>query len=537
MTRQKLIAGFLAGLLVLAPFGGLALAAAPTAGSGSSSTSASASTTIVPTAQSFSPVGTAEASHDCDFRLYVGLSATLDLTKEVSECLFHGDRSTDSIDHSQTRTELVQRAATGFEHAEVELTSLENNLENTRAVARLEMQAAYYRALENGSSESAARATAKQAVRDYYTVKQEQLVSSWNILITSMWSYEKLENNESLAEGFVASSVDGSLSGGNFQTDDQYSNPYYDLSAVNGSQLSSATWLRDYGGGKNWRYLDGHNLGPSDRRIAVGWNNDSVSDVASLKLARYQNAWTDIENQSEEVLADADTYINNTYDSYQSGDVNASQLVDANTLTREFTGNNTQSWSTLALSTTSGVDPPENLDGVGTFEVEYQDTIYTGILLADTQERSVIESGQTYNGSLWTVTPKLVTDSDRIELDGEFTIRSITNDAGETVGNVTYREVSYETTNTSDYQTLMSELDALRSELETREEQQQSGGLFGGLFGGGGLGLYGGIAVAAVLLFAVYASGAVGGKSGEVDISLDGGGDLADNVRDRKGGK
>lgn len=465
-----------------------------------------------------SPVGTAEASHECGESLLLNLGIRSDLTTAqqtaniAGSCNpFHGDRSTESIDHSQTRTELVQRAATGFEHAEVELTALENNLENTKAVARLEMQAAYYRALEDGSSESAARASAKQAVRDYYTVKQQQLVSAWNILITSTQSYENVENSEGLSEGIVSTKDAGGSLSGNILTDDDFSNPTQDIAAVNGSQLTTEAFVRDYGGGKIWRYVDGSANGPSERTVVVGANNDSVSTAESVEFERYQTAWTDLENQSDDVLADADTYINQTYDSYEAGEINASDIIDANALTREYTGNNTQSWSTLALSTTSGVDPPEDLSQVGAFNVTHGGESYSGVLLADTEQVNTIENGTTYNGSQWAVEPKIVTSEKWVTLDGKFTVTGITNSQGESIQNASYDEVDYQTTNTTEYRNLMSELDALRAELEAREDQQGTGPLIPGFDLGGG-GLAAGIGLVAIILLVAGASRNRGGR-------------------------
>jgi len=348
-----------------------------------------------------SPVGTAEASHKCgqSIALNLGLRSDLTTAQQAANVLgscnpLHGDRSNETIDHNQTQTELIQRGATANEQSRVFLDSVTNNLDNTRAVARLEAQGEYYRQLESGASESAARLAAKDAVRDYYTVKQMQLASSWNILIKSWDSYEITASAEGL---------------GNF----------------------------------------------------VGVNRENGGNKTDISIGAYKHP-TLINGSSDQEIAELH-YDGNTY-----------QVSP-------------MSWSTLALSSTSGVDPPDDLDGIASMTVAHGGSTHEGILLADTEAVTQIEVNTTYNGSNWAVTPQVVTDSSYVKLDGTFTVTEIKTADGSTVQNRTYREVDYKTTNTTEYRQLMGELDTLRTELEAREANSGGGGLFGGLPGFGGL--------------------------------------------------
>lgn len=467
-----------------------------------------------------SPVGTAEASHDCGLanQLAIGIAgATGQLVAEAtSDCdFYHGQTGTESIDHNQTRTELVQRAATTFQHQRAFLDSLNNSAQNARAIARLDAQAAYYRSLENGSSENVARIAARNAVEDYYAVKQTQLARSYETFALDVISYETLEDAESLSEGFVGGeSYDHSTSATNNS-----------VQLVNASTIDVATHP-DLA--NPWGSTSGNKIIVGDE------NNPDYETVYSPDIKRYVSLWHTFESDADTVSDDIDRYINQTYDAYESGEVEASQLVDSNTLSRSFTGDNTQSWSTLALTTTSGVDPPENMSQIGSYEVKHDDIVHTGILLADTKEVSSIQSGQTYNGSKWSVTPKIATSDGLVALDGEFTVQTITDSEGNSINSTDFATINYTTTDTEGYKQLMGQLDALRSELEEREEQDSNGGLFGGLLGGiGGIGLFGAVALV-VVGYLAYTRTGIGDSASGVTVKNRIPDDIQNRVRDRK---
>lgn len=426
------------------------------------------------------PIGVASADHECTKTdkiangiLPFGIGG---LGSEVlGNCDWqHGETGTDSIDANQTKSELVQRAATTRQHVNTTMDSFDNNYQNMESIARLEFQAAYYRALENGSSRSAAKIAANESIEDYFTVKERQLMSSAETMVTDWQSYDSLESNDSNIDGtFVSQS-------GNSNANSLVSNKMQEtITLVNGSTMSISTHAG---------YL--FTLGNSETNtLYVSEDPDfgTHQEVTSPTNQEFVDRRQKLHDASDSVRSETQQYIDNTFAAYESGDVNATELVDANSLEREFSGDNSQSWATLALSTTSGVDPPEDLDGVGTFNVSYDGSQTTGVLLADTTKTDLIETGTTYDGSTWATTPKIVTESGAIKpLNGTFTVDAITSPSGETQQNATYTEVQYKTTNTSEYQSLMSELDSVRAELEAREDQQSGGGLFGGLLGGGG---------------------------------------------------
>lgn len=423
-----------------------------------------------------SPIGSASASHQCSEAVGLNLALRSDLTtaqkaaKIVGGCdPYHGTTGTDSIDANQTKSELVQRAATTRQHVNTTMDSFDNNYQNMEAIARLEFQAAYYRALENGSSRSAAKIAANESIEDYFTVKEKQLMNSAETMVTDWHSYDSLESNDSTIDGKFISQA------GNTNANSLVSNKMQEtITLVNGSTMSISTHAG---------YL--FTLGNSQTNtlyVSQDGDFDTYKEITSPTNQEWVERRQKLHDASDSVRAETQQYIDNTFTDYQTGDVNATELVDANTLEREFSGDNSQSWATLALATTSGVDPPEDLDGVGTFNVSYSGSTETGVLLADTTKTDLIETGTTYDGSAWSVTPKIVTESGAIKpLNGTFTVDAITSPSGETQQNATYTEVKYKTTNTSEYKSLMTELDSVRAELEAREANRGDGGLGIGL--------------------------------------------------------
>lgn len=458
-------------------------------------------------ASSTVPVGTVEAgslteeiNDECTMghSLLLSITNTAGVTDNALGCtLFEGETEVDTIDTNETKQDLIERTATSNEHASIYLDSMGNYLQDTKSIARLEAQAAYYRALDNGSSESAARLAAEEAVKDYYHVKQYQLVQSYNVLLISMDAYEQVEGNENLSNNFVQFYSDGSTTDGFSQGSNST------FTTTNGTDLnfSSIDWT-DSNGYDNSNDLSWYQS-YDDREVhfLVGQNDDSVGDVQTVNISRYHARLVQADQQEADVIAEMDTFINNTYDAYQAGEVNATDLIDANTFDREFSPEDDfQSWATVALGATEGVDPPDHLDGVGHFDVTFNGGEYTGLLLADGQEVGTWENGTVYNGTQMNVTPRLVTDSSVYKLDGEFSIQAIETASGDTRQNVTVNRINYTTTNTTEYKELLEDYKQVRAELAAREDKLNAGGgLLGGLGGGPSLAIILLIAAAALM--------------------------------------
>ncbi|RLM40569.1 hypothetical protein DVK00_20890, partial [Haloarcula sp. Atlit-47R] len=76
-------------------------------------------------------------------------------------------------------------------------TTVDNYLQDTKTQARIIGKNAYIKALNNGSSKAAAKTEAKNAVEDYYAVKQVNLLNAWS----QSTSHAKYLNATAVSEG------------------------------------------------------------------------------------------------------------------------------------------------------------------------------------------------------------------------------------------------------------------------------------------------------------------------------------------------
>ncbi|AAV47116.1 unknown [Haloarcula marismortui ATCC 43049] len=180
------------------------------------------------------------------------------------------------------------------------------------------------------------------------------------------------------------------------------------------------------------------------------------------------------------------TLAENTYSAYQAGEINNSDLVDPYVLaSQQSPGDDFQGWAAAQL-TLLGTNSPENFDQIGSFNVTTESgTQYEGVLFSQENPASgQFENGTTYNTSNIGGTQYVVTSDRIVELDGEFTIDSISTQDGQTVQNVTIQKTTYETTNVTELKQQYEDLAYKRAQIEAREKAlKQSAG--GGFLGGG----------------------------------------------------
>jgi hypothetical protein len=435
------------------------------------------------------PIGLATASHECSAgsaaaEIVVATStagtnlyadgAGID-TSYVGCDVFHGDRSaSDKTEINEQKTEIATRAATTAQHTDQVLTSFENQLQNTESIARSEGLAAYYRALENGSSQSAAKAEARQAVQDFYQVKSEQLFASWNTMAAEFDNYDSLE------PGYEDSFVSAVYSDGSSKEVDNFVEGNVSNPGPNGSTLTAINIPH----GSSTEHTP-FTSSREDEELWAGVTNNTYSS-SKIELDRFEDAYNEIQTQNSDVVNEIETYVDNTYGSYQAGKIDTTDIIDANTLAREFSPNKSfQSWATVRLTQMQGVDPPENLDQVGYFEVSNQSNYWEGLLLSDESPSNGFQANSTYYTSNLTGPQYVVTEDGFTEIQGEFSIGNITKSGGERIQNVSYRNVTYNVTDTSEYQNLLNESQQLRAELDARQSALAGGGGFGDIGGKG----------------------------------------------------
>lgn len=425
----------------------------------------------------------------------IGKTDVLDCTAQPGSTTFNKS----GLDAEQTETHIYETALAQKASGKNYQTTLNNYLADTRTQARILGKNAYIRALNNGSSESVAQAEAKQAVSNYYAKKQINLISAWN---QQAYHYQYIKN---IAEN--ESGISNSYVGFEVRSDQYNNNWWYQglnqnsTTLVNGSTSPVVAYhLKDDSSPGSHHYYwtvasqDGKGTGGYDGfgNLTVNAPNSNYEKLTYLNDGNngtgltYTGLWTEIENQNQQVQNDMESLVNNTYSSYQRGEINSTDLVDPYVLASERSpGSDFQTWAAAQL-TLMGQNTPEMMDSAGEFEVTTESgKTYEGILTSPENPPSgQFKANTTYDLSNVNGTQYLITSDQIMPLSGNITLGNITGKDGQRIQNTTIRKVTYETTNVSALKDQYEDLAYRQAQLEAREEALRAAA-GSGLFGSG----------------------------------------------------
>nr|WP_254282521.1 hypothetical protein [Haloarcula salina] len=422
--------------------------------------------------------------------------------------------NTTGLDAQQAKLDIYLAAQNSKASATNYQTSLNNTLEGSKNQARILGKNAYIRALNNGSSKAAAKTKAKQAVADYYATKQRNLANEFTRHAENTQYLSQKSSQDSLGMFTLVGTPDDSSSDSNFNI---YDYRQTTETLVNGDTV---TVTGPYFGFYKSDFRGGRTVGPSDvlprttTTDDAAWyeadgiqvaGTDTTSSFMAMDFSAYGNRWSDIQNQNQQVQNEMDTLANNTYDAYQAGEINNSDLVDPYLLASEYSaGDSHQSWAAAQL-TLLGQNSPENFDQIGSFNVTTgSGTQYEGVLFsADNPASGQFEVNQTYDAANISGTQYVVTSDRIVELEGTFTIDRITDQNGQTIKNVTIQKTTYQTTNVTELKQQYADLRQKYNEIEARKQAMNSGGSGGGFLGGGNVSPIVALAIIGTLLAVV----------------------------------
>ncbi|NHX41332.1 MULTISPECIES: hypothetical protein [Haloarcula] len=409
---------------------------------------------------------------------------------------------TTGTDAQQTKLDIYQSAQNSKAQTEAYHTTLDNYLSDTKTQARIIGKNAYIKALNNGSSKSAAKTKAKSAVSDYYSVKKANLLEQWDASLSNAEYLESVSDSESgVSEGFhtvALTNKGGDINHGRIRGFGTTT-----VALPNGTTKTVQTVDIEIIESDSYQHT--YTWGPTRgvENVDARTNNDGsgsyTTDVAGLKVlstsatdssvrhvdfAAYPTRISDIESQESTVTSNMDTLAENTYSAYQAGEINSSDLVDPYVLSsQQSSGDDFQGW-TAAQLTLMGQNSPENFDQIGSFNITTESgTQYQGVLFSQENPASgQFENGTTYNPDQIGGAQYVVTSDRIVELQSKFTIDKITTTSGEKVKNVTIQKTTYETTNVTELKQQYEDLAKRRAEIEARE-QNLRGSAGGGLLG------------------------------------------------------
>lgn len=426
-----------------------------------------------------SPVGSAEAQPlaGCAVAQY-GPVVVSDVTG-----LFCNEPDTDTlegIDAQETKKSIYDQASIQKQNNNFVNTAYSNYLNDTQSIALMEGKNAYIRALENGSAEAVARNHATEAVADYYATKQKNLISLWNTTITVLdSSFQTAKNTTGISNDYVYLLIKDGVGSINEATIQGFYTNKAQL--VNGNTVDHRVVESKYDGSAVNTTITYPN-GPSGDSV-LGFRvrppNDNYDTLNFLDPRDVTSRWNEIETQNDEVQSQLDAFVNNTYSSYQQGEINSSDLVDPYLGARDYDSKNSSSWTLRTLSSL-GVAPPEDLSNVGRMNVSVGNVTYTGTLMSDGTPNGGYAVGGTYNASNITGAQFVaLDDGGSHELTGEFTLESVTTADGEELAQnetVPYEDINYQTANTSEFEALQEDLDRLTAEINAKQQQERNAG-------------------------------------------------------------
>lgn len=474
------------------------------------------------------PVGTAAAEPgdgECDYGdVFDGAIKMLMFDRSYVEeyadsvdCVFTDKGSTTP----QTRTDMVALAESQNDSNRRLYQVMNNSLQDARQVAWTKAKLEIANALNNGSNASVAISEANETVKDYYAMRQMNLVHQWN----ATWANAEYINTtatENVGTGhdwiiYQHPQTDSQL---DFRDGD--GNKHAQTGTfVNGTQFHY--WYPQLDASYKVREIDSTYSDASyNHHFFVRDVDGNKHLMDSFQENRFPvvigELWQEIEAQEDQVTANIDPYVSEVYNDYEAGELNVSDLLDPTTIAGQAaTEYNSTGFYSFAAAELAAMGL--NGDVNASHEVIVENTSsgnttnFTGTLFYTEDDVSQFNTGQWYNLSnhaspdlngmvVMAVQPEDDNDSayiTRLQEHGDrFRIDQATNTrTGENMSFTEMQTYVYGESSANDLQVELQGLQDLRDALD--DFSLSFGGIGGGLFGGG----LGGLGTTAIVLVAI----------------------------------
>jgi hypothetical protein len=449
---------------------------------------------LLVTGSGLSPVGTALAAEqgNCssldDFVMFLTLGAVN--AEDCSRAAYVDDAVQDMKESDQNQTKVdIYSAASGAKSARQAWSApYDNYLSDSKSVAWMKVEKAVAEAYKNGSSKAEAKVAAREAISNYYATKQKNLIERYNVTVSEFYTLYNQAEQESIPTGisgaFLYEYPDGT------EYIEIFDNPRTEtLTLVNASKADSKAIVIGYD--ESDQYADGtsftaasgtQEVQSSDgavthtvEAVRVRAPNSNYDDMTYLRFNHFGDRWSQIQTMNDNLQSEAENFVNATYQDFESGTVNASDVVSSHTAMFEYgvrSGNESEGlWRSTAALAMMGYDTPD-LNSSGTMTVEYRNANYTGVVLAQNAPGGNWSVGTTYNtSSIEGPVFMATTEGEKIDFgDGEtFTVTGMTAKDGTQINSTQTTKYVYKTSNTSELLALQEELTELRQEIEDRE--------------------------------------------------------------------
>lgn len=401
------------------------------------------------------------------------------------------------LDQNETKQEIYESAAASSDSADTIHAIMNNQLQDAETVALIKGKNAYIEELNSGGSETASKAAATENISEYYSTHEQNVISEWNSQVSVIEYLNSLEDQENLNEGYVdvvkvnetgkdaADTSELTIQKVNTTTVTLQNGTNVDVKQMvvhwgyyndGGGKWINSTFLYTPSTGEKLRYekVNGaYSTSTIDiTHVEVQPPTSDYEKLEAVKFGEYSSSMSSIDTQNTNAQNQMDTVVNQTYDEYQAGEINSSDLIDPYVLQNEYSpGDDYEGWSAATLSML-GTNQPTDLDQTGYMNVTLEDgTTLRGVIhSAENPSSGQFEVNKTYNPDNINGTQWIVTETSTRELTQNFTLDRIETSSGETRGNFTIVEKNYETTGAADLSKLYDQLAQMRAEINARQD-------------------------------------------------------------------
>ena len=447
--------------------------------------------------------GNAAAVHECDSidALVLGFSfGTMNQDKCTNNHVDHAVEEVRDAENQQTKVDLYQAGSSQKGESENFEAVYGNYLNDTESIAWSKAEVAIMEAYENGKSKTYAKSKARQAIEDYYTIKQINLIESWNTTLMGHDYLRERSNQEGFSEyAFVdyTTEPDGSAEYnvtimGRSQTSVQLINgSSYTTESID-IKAEEENYAPDYRTGTQtfhpasnnapytWE-LEDSNYDTDTTVYGMGIEppNSNYQYLSMMRFKPYHTKWNAIEQKQSDLQNETGTFVDSVWPAIENGDIEPNEVISRNTQMFEYGTDNTGNksyYDVIGALAGMGLDTPD-LNGTGQMTVGYQNNTYNGMLFARNVPNSTWKIGKTYNseninGPVWIGT----TNGEMVKVDGNFTIKEAVTKDGDSVQEVETKDYNYQTSDSTEMQKKMNDLLKLTQELQNRSDAVGSGG-------------------------------------------------------------
>ena len=369
------------------------------------------------------------------------------------------------------------------------LTGIINNLEASQNIGLSKGKAAAIRSMNNGADQSVAQTAMTEAVEEYYTGIQQNLLNHRDTQISQIIHLiENIDVHEDMDHTNYFSIYDTSNDNLRHDGIGTYSLSEEDVELVDGTVTDHVTWSGAYTG--SYRIDESANNAFYYQPAGTGdfGTSDYDNELRFWYNDPYYESWTDAQTYSTAVIDNLAGFIADVYDAYEPGEIPTEDIVDpittATELSQDYDGYQAQG----AFASMLGI--PTSADQSLFLNIHFEDgdsevwaDIFTNHVPGEGTDNEGFQTGNTYAPSTWndplyiayeyTDEESGETSTDFIQLEDDFTIQQATDADGQDIESFQTRSTNIQT---SDVTTLEEELAQIRDEQIRLQEESQGGG-------------------------------------------------------------